>query len=229
MVIYVILDLMYNLGNDWDNILELEKYQYLKDIFFKVNLEFENKVIYPKQDEILNAFKYTAYKDIKVVILGQDPYHTPGCANGLSFSVNNDIKLPPSLKNIYKELKSDLNIDNSLGNLESWAKQGVFLLNSVLTVEENIPASHKKIGWSQFSDDIIKEINQKNEPVVFILWGEFAKSKNKLITNKRHLILESSHPSPFSVNINFFGSKPFSKTNDFLKENGYKEIDWRVL
>lgn len=229
MVIYVTLDLMYNLGNDWDNILKLEKYRYLDDIFFKINQEYENKVIFPKKEQILNAFKFTPYKDVKVVILGQDPYPNKNQANGLSFSVNDGIKLPKSLRNIYKELSDDLNIENISGNLENWAKQGVFLLNSVLTVEEKNAGVHKKIGWSKFSDDIIKEINAKTTPVVFILWGNFAKDKQSLITKDIHLILTSSHPSPFSAHIDFFGSKPFSKTNEFLKKNSYKEIDWRIL
>ena len=163
------------------------------------------------------------------MILGQDPYHGVGEANGLSFSVNKNIKLPPSLKNIYKELLNDLGIDNgNNGDLTPWANQGVLLLNSILTVEKDKPASHKNLGWEIFTDAIIKKLNQKKEPIVFILWGNFAKSKISLITNPNHYIISSSHPSPFSCNYGFFGSRPFSKTNEFLKKNNQKEINWQI-
>ena len=152
-----------------------------------------------------------------------------GEANGLAFSVNNGVKLPPSLKNIYKELKDDLNIEiSNKGDLTCWAKEGVLLLNSVLTVEKDKPASHKNLGWQNFTDAIIKKVNDKEEPVVFILWGNFARSKKSLITNPKHLILESTHPSPFSSNNGFFGSRPFSKTNNFLRKNNIKEIDFTI-
>ena len=167
-----------------------------------------------------------ARDDVKVVILGQDPYHGVGEANGLCFSVNEGIKMPPSLNNIYKELYSDLGIKRTSTDLSDWAKSGVLLLNSVLTVEKDKPASHKFIGWEEFTDKIIQKLNEKEKPIVFILWGNFAKSKIKYITNKHHLIISSSHPSPFSVNYGFFGSKPFSRTNEFLRMNGFKEIDW---
>jgi len=217
-------------GNNWDNLLQDE---YNKDYFKKIvkfiNKEYKEKTIFPPKDKILRALSLTSYDDVKVVILGQDPYHGIGEANGLSFAVNNGIKLPPSLKNIYKELYDDLGIKpSSFGNLECWAREGVLLLNAVLTVEKDKAASHKNIGWEYFTDAIIKKINEKSSPVVFILWGNFARSKKDLITNSKHLVIESSHPSPFSANYGFFGSKPFSKTNIFLRKNNIKEIDWRV-
>ena len=171
----------------------------------------------------------TDYDDVKVVILGQDPYHGVGEANGLAFAVSNGVKLPPSLKNIYKELYDDMGIPiSSVGNLECWAKEGVLLLNAVLTVEKDKPASHKNLGWENFTDAIIKKLNEKDTPIVFILWGNFARSKKAFITSPKHLVIESTHPSPFSANNGFFGSKPFSKTNKFLRENNIKEIDWKV-
>lgn len=215
------------IGNDWDIVLkeEYEK-EYFKRIKEIVDEEYNHKIIYPLKEQVFNAFKMTPYKDVKVVILGQDPYHGEGEANGLCFSVNRGIKIPPSLKNIYKELYSDLKIERTDTDLSDWAKSGVLLLNSVLTVEKDKPASHKFIGWEEFTDNIIKKINEKDTPVVFILWGNFAKSKIKYITNSKHLIISSSHPSPFSVRYGFFGSKPFSKTNEFLKKNQLKEIKW---
>ena len=215
------------IGNDWDNILkeEYEKEYFLK-IKDRVRNEYNTKTIFPPANKVFYALRETSYKDTRVVILGQDPYHGVGEANGLCFSVNEGIKMPPSLKNIYKELYSDLGIKREKTDLSVWAKSGVLLLNSVLTVEKDKPASHKNIGWEEFTDMIIKKLNEKEEPVVFILWGNFAKSKIKYITNKRHLIISSSHPSPFSVNYGFFGSKPFSQANEFLRKNGIKEIEW---
>ena len=198
------------IGNDWDNVL-CEEYE---------------KIIFPPANRVFYAFRETSYKDTRVVILGQDPYHGEGEANGLCFSVNRGIKMPPSLKNIYKELYSDLGIDRTDTDLSDWAKSGVLLLNSVLTVEKDKPASHKFVGWEEFTDSVIKKLNEKDEPVVFILWGNFAKGKMKYITNPKHLVISSSHPSPFSVNYGFLGSKPFSRTNEFLKKNGLKEIEW---
>ena len=217
-------------NNKWDEILNEEYHKdYFKNIVAFVNKVYKEKVIFPPKNRILSALNITDYDKVKVVILGQDPYHGIGEANGLAFSVNDGVKIPPSLKNIYKELYDDLKVPiPNTGNLESWANEGVLLLNSVLTVEKDKPASHKNIGWENFTDSIIKKINEKEEPVVFILWGNFAKSKKSLITNPKHLIIESSHPSPFSVNYGFFGSRPFSKTNKFLKENGIKEIDWTI-
>ena len=218
------------IGNKWDEYLSDEyKKEYFKELLEFVKKEYKTKTIYPKQNEVFNAFRYTDYDDLKVVILGQDPYHGPNQAEGLSFSVSNEVLKPPSLKNIFKELESDLKIPYPKANsLKPWAKQGVLLLNAVLTVEEHRPTSHKDKGWETFTDDVIKIINDKSEPVVFILWGAYARDKKKLITNSHHLVIESAHPSPFSARNGFFGSKPFSKANEFLKRNGIKEIDWRV-
>ena len=217
-------------GNKWDEILDEE---YHKDYFIKIvnyiNKAYKERTIFPPKNYILRALSLTDYDDVKVVILGQDPYHGVGEANGLAFSVNNGIKIPPSLQNIYKELKSDLGIDiPNTGDLTCWANEGILLLNSVLTVEKDRPASHKNLGWEKFTDAIISKINDKDTPVVFILWGNFAKSKKKLITNKKHLVIESSHPSPFSCTYGFFGSRPFSRTNEFLKKNNIKEIDFNI-
>ena len=218
------------IGNHWDELLK-EEFQkpYFQDLMKFVKEEYKNKTIYPKQNEVFNAFRYTDFDQVKVVILGQDPYHGPNQAEGLSFSVKDEVLKPPSLQNIFKELESDLEIPFPEHNsLKNWAKQGVMLLNAVLTVEEHKPTSHKEKGWETFTDDVIKIINQKETPVVFILWGSYARNKKSLITNKKHLIIESAHPSPFSARNGFFGSKPFSRTNKFLKDNGIKEIDWRV-
>ena len=218
------------IGNSWDEILK-DEYQkdYFKNIAMFINKEYREKTIFPPKSNILRAFKLTDYDNVKVVILGQDPYHGINEANGLAFSVSKGVRLPPSLQNIYKELYNDLGITVSTnGDLEKWAREGVLLLNSVFTVEKDKPASHKNIGWEQFSDEVIKKVNEKTTPVVFILWGNFAKSKKSLITNPKHLVLESSHPSPFSCNYGFFGSRPFSKTNKFLKEHNLKEIDFTV-
>ena len=218
------------IGNSWDLYLkdEYEK-DYFKELIKFVNSEYVSKTIYPPKNEIFNAFKYTKYEDLKVVILGQDPYHGEGEAEGLSFSVKDNIKRPPSLQNIFKEVESDLGIKMSNKNsLIPWAEQGVLLLNAVLTVIKDTPASHGKKGWETFTDDVIKIINEKEEPVVFILWGNFAKSKKKLITNNKHYVIESPHPSPFSAYHGFFGSKPFSKTNEFLIKNNIRPIDWQI-
>ena len=218
------------IGNHWDELLK-EEFQkpYFQDLMNFVKEEYKNKTVYPKQNEVFNAFRYTDFNNVKVVILGQDPYHGPNQAEGLSFSVKDEVLKPPSLQNIFKELESDLGIPFPEHNsLKNWAKQGVMLLNAVLTVEEHKPTSHKEKGWETFTDDVIKIINQKETPVVFILWGSYARNKKSLITNKKHLIIESAHPSPFSARNGFFGSKPFSRTNEFLKKNGIKEIDWRV-
>lgn len=215
------------IGNDWDYVLREE---YEKDYFLKikerVRREYDSKMIFPPANRVFYAFRMTPYKDTRVIILGQDPYHGVGEANGLCFSVNEGVKMPPSLSNIYKELYNDLGIVRTKTDLSDWAKSGVLLLNSVLTVEKDKPASHKMIGWEEFTDTVIKKLNEKDEPVVFILWGNFAKSKIKYITNPKHLIISSSHPSPFSVNYGFFGSKPFSRTNKFIRENNLKEIEW---
>jgi uracil-DNA glycosylase len=216
------------IGNDWDNELSViwnsPGFKKFMDI---INNEYNTKIIYPPKEDIFAALKNTSYKDVKVVIVGQDPYHGEGEAMGLSFSVHDGIKLPPSLKNIYKELEDDLGIKpvNS-GDLTKWTKEGVLLLNATLTVIKDTPNSHSKIGWDKFTDYVIKKINAKDEPVVFILWGNFARSKKEFITNPKHLVIESAHPSPFSARNGFFGSRPFSKTNDFLTKNNIKPIDW---
>ena len=218
------------IGNKWDTVLKDEiKKEYFENLMNFIKKEYKTKTIYPKENEVFNAFRYTDFENIKVVILGQDPYHGPNQAEGLSFSVSDKVPKPPSLKNIFKELESDLSIPFPEHNsLKPWAKQGVLLLNAVLTVEEHKPTSHKGMGWEIFTDSVIKMINEKEKPVVFILWGSYARDKKKLITNPNHLIIESAHPSPFSARNGFFGSKPFSKTNSFLKRNGIREIDWRI-
>ena len=218
------------IGNDWDIVLENE---FKKDYFYKllktVQLEYSKKIIYPSKKQVFRAFRYTSYKDLKVVILGQDPYHGEGEAEGLSFSVPKGIKRPPSLNNIFKELHDDLglNISDS-SSLVPWAKQGVLLLNTVLTVEKDKAGSHKDLGWQVFTDEVIKKINEKEEPVVFIFWGNYARSKKKFITNPKHLVIESAHPSPLSAYNGFFCSKPFSKTNDFLIKNNLRPINWQI-
>ena len=218
------------IGNQWDEILKDEyKKEYFQSLIDFIKKEYKEKIIYPKQNEVFNAFRYTDFDNVKVVILGQDPYHGPNQAEGLSFSVSDEVLKPPSLQNIFKELESDLKIQFPKHNsLKPWAKQGVLLLNAVLTVEEHKPTSHKDKGWENFTDDIIKIINKKDTPVVFILWGSYARAKKELITNPIHLVIESAHPSPFSARNGFFGSKPFSKTNEFLRKNNIKEIDWRI-
>lgn len=218
------------IGNDWDEKLNIVyKSEGFKKFQQIIDREYATKTIFPPKDYIFNALKLTSYTNTKVVIVGQDPYHGVGEAHGLSFSVQEGIKIPPSLQNIYKELNNDLNIPIAhTGDLTKWGKEGVLMLNAVLTVEKDKPASHRNIGWELLTDYIIKLLNQKNEPVVFILWGNFAKEKAKYITNPKHLIITSAHPSPFSANHGFFGSKPFSKTNNFLKAHGLKEIDWDI-
>lgn len=217
-------------NNTWD---ELLKDEYKKDYFinlkkFIIN-EYKTKTIYPKMSEIFNAFIKTPYENVKVVILGQDPYHGENEAEGLSFSVKIGIAKPPSLINIFSELESDLNIKPpNHGSLVSWAEQGVLLLNSSLTVVKDNPKSHSNKGWEIFTDEVIKIINKKDTPVVFILWGSDARSKKSLITNKKHLIIESAHPSPLSAYRGFFGSKPFSRTNEFLIKNNIEPINWKI-
>ena len=207
---------------------EKEK-QYFKDLTAFIDNEYETKTIFPARENVMNSMKYTPYKKVKVVIVGQDPYHGVGEAHGMCFSVNPGIKVPPSLVNIFKELHRDLGlyIPNN-GFLLKWAKQGVLLLNSVLTVVKDTPGSHRGKGWETFTDEVIKEVNEKNTPVVFLLWGAYAKEKKKLITNPIHLVLESSHPSPFSVKNGFEGCSHFSKTNEFLKSHRLTPIDWQI-
>lgn len=218
-----------HIGNDWDIVLkDIFESTSFKDLIIKVNEEYKKNTCFPIKGEVFNAIKLTPYSNVKVVIVGQDPYHGVGEAHGLSFSVLCE-KLPPSLKNIYKELFEDLGITPSLnGNLTCWAKEGVLLLNSVLTVRKDSPASHKNLGWQDFTDAIIRKIEEKNDVVVYILWGNFARSKKDLITNPKHYVIESAHPSPFSARSGFFGSKPFSKCNKILIDNGLKPINWEV-
>lgn len=216
------------IGNDWDKTLEIVwNSEGFKKFMSLVEKEYQNNVVFPPRDHIFEALKLTPYRDVKVVIVGQDPYHGVGEAHGLSFSVQKGVKVPPSLQNIYKELYDDLGVlPRSDGDLTTWAREGVLLLNAVLTVIKDSPASHRKLGWERLTDYIISKVNQKDTPVVFILWGNFAKEKKKLITNPKHLIIESPHPSPFSARYGFFGSKPFSRTNNFLIKNGIEPIKW---
>lgn len=218
------------IGNDWDDVLaSVWNSNGFHNFMNMVKEKYRENTCFPEYNNIFNALKLTPYKDVKVVILGQDPYHGTGEAHGLSFSVQKGVKKPPSLKNIFKELKDDLGYDEPIdGDLTAWAKQGVLLLNSVLTVEKDKAASHKDLGWKLLTDHIIKLLNQKQEPVVFILWGNFARNKKEFITNHKHLIIESPHPSPFSANSGFFGSKPFSKTNNFLIKNNITPVNFNL-
>jgi len=218
------------IGNDWDTLLVEEyKKEYFKDLEKFVIEEYKNKTIYPKINEVYNAFRYTSFEDIKVVIIGQDPYHGENQAEGLCFSVKKGIPKPPSLVNIFKELHDDLGYDiPKNGSLVDWTKEGVLLLNAVLTVEKDKAASHKGRGWETFTNEVIKVINTKTTPVVFILWGSYARSKKELITNDKHFIIESAHPSPLSAYNGFFGSHPFSKTNNFLINHGIKPVNWEI-
>ena len=219
---------MVSIGNDWDEILggEFEKEYYLK-IREVLKKEYFSMRVFPPMHDIFNALKYTPRENTKVVILGQDPYHELGQAHGLSFSVKKGVKIPPSLVNIYKELKTDIGMETPThGELTSWAKQGVLLLNATLTVRESQANSHQGIGWSIFTDEVIKKLDECDNPMVFILWGGTARKKKTYITNKNHLVIESAHPSPLSAYNGFFGSRPFSKANEFLKSRGVEPINW---
>lgn len=221
---------MHQINNDWDNVLtdvfQTEKYQKLNDF---LNEEYNNHTIYPIKENIFNALKLTSYKDVKVVIIGQDPYHEPNQAHGLAFSVLDGIKLPPSLKNIYKEIESDLGIKMGVsGNLTKWANQGVLLLNNVLTVREHEANSHKGKGWEFVTDSIVEKLNEREEQIIFVFWGNNAKSKQKLVTNPNHVIITAPHPSPLSAYHGFFGCKNFSKINELLALNGKEAIDWQI-
>ncbi len=219
-----------NIKNDWMGLLENQfQMEYYKELRAFLIHEYGSRTIYPDKYDIFNALNYTAYKDVKVVILGQDPYHGPNQAHGLSFSVKLGVPAPPSLVNIYKELKDDLGcfIPNN-GYLKKWADQGVLLLNTALTVRAREANSHRNKGWEIFTDAIISILNKREKPIVFILWGSNAISKEKLITNKIHYIIKAPHPSPLSAHRGFFGSKPFSKTNNFLESIGEAPIDWQI-
>ena len=217
------------LNQDWLNILNDSCIKnYFEKIIDNVNKKYMDKVIYPERDNIFRAFNLTPFDKVKVVIIGQDPYHGEGEANGLAFSLNDDVRITPSLRNIFKELESDLKIKRENKDLSGWAKQGVLLLNAILTVEKDRPLSHKDLGWEKVTDYIIKYISDYKENVVFILWGNYAKEKKKLIDLNKHYIIESNHPSPLSASRGFFGSKPFSKTNDYLIKNNQSVIDWSL-
>ena len=222
---------MVNIGNDWDALLadEFKKEYYLKIREF-LKSEYKRYTVYPDMYSIFNALKMTSYEDTKVLILGQDPYHGVGQAHGLAFSVNENIAIPPSLVNIYKELSEDIEgfVIPKTGCLEKWAKQGVLLLNTSLTVRANMANSHSNIGWQYFTDRVIELLNGREKPVVFLLWGGNARRKKSLITNSRHLVLEAAHPSPLSAYNGFFGCRHFSKTNDFLIKNGIEPVDWQI-
>lgn len=216
--------------NDWLEPLTGEfKKTYYKELYHKVLQEYQTQLIFPASEDIFNAFSLTPLSAVKVVILGQDPYHGDGQAHGLCFSVKPDVAIPPSLVNIYKELHSDLGCDiPDNGYLVDWAKQGVLLLNTVLTVRAHQAFSHRGIGWEEFTDAAIRILNEQDRPIVFILWGRPAQGKKVMLTNKKHLILEAPHPSPLSASRGFFGSKPFSQTNQFLIANGETPIDWQI-
>ncbi|MHA7138299.1 uracil-DNA glycosylase [Rossellomorea arthrocnemi] len=216
--------------NDWADILEdelqMEYYQTLREW---LKGEYETNTTYPSMHDIFNAFHYTAYEDVKVVLLGQDPYHGPNQAEGLSFSVKKGLKIPPSLRNMYKELQEDIGCPTPAhGSLVKWAKQGVLLLNTVLTVQDGKANSHRGKGWEQFTDHVISILNEREEPMVFILWGKPAQSKQALIDSSKHFIVTAPHPSPLSAHRGFFGSKPYSQTNEFLRKQGINEIDWCI-
>ena len=218
------------LENEWADIVKKESaiLKTYNEVLDKVKKEYKQKVIYPEMDKIFNAFKLTSFENVKVVIIGQDPYHGEGEANGLSFSINNGVKITPSLRNIFKELNSDLGIERKNTDLSGWAKQGVLLINAILTVEKDKPLSHKSFGWQKITDYIIRYISDNKENVVFILWGKESQAKINLIDENKHYIIMSNHPSPLSASRGFFGSKPFSKTNNYLKKNNQSVIDWSL-
>lgn len=216
--------------NDWLEIFQEEfKKTYYKKLFATVNLEYRTKQVFPPADDLFNAFHMTPMHEVKVVILGQDPYHNNGQAHGLCFSVKKGVDVPPSLVNIYKELHDDLGCTTpNHGCLTQWANQGILLLNTVLTVRAHEANSHRGIGWETFTDAAIAALNRQERPIVFILWGAPAQKKKAMLTNPQHLILEAPHPSPLSAYRGFFGSKPFSKTNEFLKSNGIEPVNWQI-
>ena len=218
------------IDNDWLEPLSVEfKKPYYKELYKKVKQEYETKRVFPEADDIFNAFQFTPLSKVKVVILGQDPYHNYGQAHGLCFSVKPDVDVPPSLVNIYQELHDDLGCDiPNNGYLKKWADQGVILLNTVLTVRAHAANSHQGIGWETFTDAAIKILNEQDRPMVFLLWGRPAQNKKSMLTNPKHLLLEAPHPSPLSAFRGFFGSRHFSKTNEYLKANGLEPIDWQI-
>ena len=221
---------MVSIGNEWDVLLaeEFEKpyYQALRQF---LRQEYATQTVYPPMNDIFNALRYTTYSDVRCIILGQDPYHGEGQAHGLSFSVQQGVQVPPSLRNIYQEIYTDTGIDNrgSSGELIPWARQGVLLLNTVLTVRANQPQSHRGQGWELFTDRIIQLLDLREDPIVFLLWGAPAGKKASLVTNPRHLVLKAAHPSPLSASKGFFGCRHFSQTNQFLQDHGFAPIDWK--
>lgn len=221
---------MAGLTGAWENALKEEfSKEYYKNLFMFIRQEYSKGPVYPPADEIFTAFHLTPLDKVKVVIIGQDPYHNTGQAHGLCFSVKPDVEIPPSLVNIYKELHDDLGCDiPNHGCLTSWAEQGVLLLNTVLTVQAHKPMSHRGVGWEEFTDAAIRKLNQQNTPIVFILWGKPAQQKEKMLDNPNHLILKAPHPSPLSVYRGFFGSRPFSQANEFLEKHGVEPIDWQI-
>ena len=222
---------MVNFNNEWDELLkgEFDKEYYLK-LRAELIKEYRTQRIFPNMYDIFNAMNYTSYSDVKCVIIGQDPYHGEGQAHGLSFSVRKGIAPPPSLVNIFKEIRDDVGIDNlgKHGELTKWAKEGVLLLNSVLTVRADQARSHRGLGWENFTTDVIKLLNEREKPMVFMLWGGDAKAKQQFITNRQHLVLRAAHPSPLSAYNGFFGCRHFSKANEFLRSHGMSEIDWSI-
>lgn len=215
---------------NWNAFIEQEsKKEYYKQLMTFVDSEYQTKVIFPRKENIFNAFDLTPFDQVKVVILGQDPYHDHGQAHGLAFSVEGPVRVPPSLRNIFTEMLNDVSLMPPChGNLTSWAKEGVLLLNTILTVEAHKPLSHQKKGWETFTDNVIEELNNDDRPKVFVLWGNNAFAKKELITNTNHLIIESSHPSPLSARHSFFGSKVFSRINTFLRQTNQKQIDFTL-
>ena len=216
-----------SIKNNWKNLLndEFQK-DYFKKLMAFIKNEYENKTIYPSKELIFNAFNLCPFNNVKVIIIGQDPYHQENQAQGLCFSVPDDVKIPPSLRNIFKEIKNDINKQKTSGNLTNWAKQGVFMINATLTVEKDNAGSHQKKGWETFTDEIIKLLNKEKNNLVFILWGAFAQKKAELIDKNKHLILKSVHPSPLSASRGFFGNNHFSKTNEYLIKHNLPPIDW---
>ena len=221
---------VFSKATDWQRILsEMITSTEFRHLIAESEASRKCSTVFPEENQVFRAFEMTSFENLKVVILGQDPYHGPGQANGLAFSVNREIKLPPSLKNIYKELQSDAGVNSvNHGDLSSWASRGVLLLNSVLTVEASKAGSHRKMGWQNFTDEVIKTISQKKEGVVFLLWGNYAIEKSKLIDTQKHHILTATHPSPLSAYRGFFGCRHFSKANLLLKNAGIKPVDWQL-
>lgn len=221
---------MIQFGNDWDQVLRDQvEAPYFQDIIKKLNVEYRKSPCFPEPQLVFHALRSTAFADVRAVILGQDPYHGEGQAHGLCFSVRQGVDAPPSLQNIYKEIQADLGLTPpSHGELTDWTKQGVLLLNTILSVRAHAPMSHAGLGWQTFTDAVIARLNEREQPIVFLLWGSPARAKKELITNARHLVLEAPHPSPLSAHRGFFGCRHFSKCNAFLRGHGIPEIDWQI-